>query len=447
MFFFLTLHLGCASWNQSACVDHSDRNALLEIYKQDNQVYLDQRSENSSQSSQLAWKFQKMATSEYDFMRGSLQVFWSQLQHENLESEFLQEPQSQWIPIYGDAHPENYAMVFQPSTQSGSLEIVDLDSAHFAPWTWEVRRALLSIRVFASMFEGCSDKCQAQLVDAWLQGFEAGLKTGSMDWSQSQILQDLYQEAIEEGAERKRFWKFMDREARKPQLQRRTVNDEGKGLQDVSDPSIRELMVQWAFQTEKENVRILDLVEQLGKGVSSLPAKRYLILWDQGEDSTPEILMFRQIFPLQQALTMFQEPVQRLSKLQPLLLQNASFLEMHALKQGSRYFKTQKVTSYMQDIDVSKLQEDFQEGDYQIADLQKLSQVLGMKIGAQCHHSQTQNGSSCNTVVLADIEKAGGWAHLKAVSQTLAKNDQQEHVQNYRWFQWRLSQTDGLLGL
>ena len=78
---------------------------------------------------------------------------------------------------------------------------------------------------------------------------------------------DLLDEAREEGEERKRFYK-------------KTEEVEGERRLKESTGMLPLSIQQWSASKE---LRVLD-VEQYHAGVSSYPALRYLVLWDQGEE-------------------------------------------------------------------------------------------------------------------------------------------------------------------
>ena len=158
-----------------ACAEPTinDRVWIKEVLYADNWRYL-QRSPAA-----LEQKFIAMAESEYAFMRGTLSVqlaHWSRRSQVRMPTQFLNIPESTMVPIFGDAHPENFTVSAHPS-QEISTEIVDLDAAGFAPWVLDVRRALTAQRLFAYSMDGCDMACQAEVVLAWLEGFEPEFTT------------------------------------------------------------------------------------------------------------------------------------------------------------------------------------------------------------------------------------------------------------------------------
>lgn len=92
----------------------SDDDWLLEKIYQDNWRYL------ASDPQQLAFKFQVMNDSSYDFMRGSFSLYIGHQERRSqrrLETNFLNFPEATLLPIIGDAHPENVTICADPSQE------------------------------------------------------------------------------------------------------------------------------------------------------------------------------------------------------------------------------------------------------------------------------------------------------------------------------------------
>ena len=134
---------------------------------------------------------------------GSLSIqlaHWSRVSQDRVSTNFLNTPDSTMVPIFGDAHPENFTISAYPG-QPITTEIIDLDAAGFAPWLLDVRRALTAQRIFAGSMIGCETTCQDSVVLGWLEGFEQGLIDSDSILVQSKIVEDLIDEALEEGSE------------------------------------------------------------------------------------------------------------------------------------------------------------------------------------------------------------------------------------------------------
>ena len=82
---------------------------------------------------------------------------------------------------------------------------MDLDAAGFAPWVLDVRRALTAQRLFAYSMDGCDMACQAEVVLAWLEGFELELTTPNSVLREAKIVDDRIEEAVEEGDAPKKY--------------------------------------------------------------------------------------------------------------------------------------------------------------------------------------------------------------------------------------------------
>ena len=100
-----------------------ERDWLKEVLYADNWRFL-QRSPKA-----LAQKFMAMAESEYAFMRGTLSIqlaHWSRVSQDRVSTHFLNTSDSTMVPIFGDAHPENFTIAAYPG-QPITTEIIDLD--------------------------------------------------------------------------------------------------------------------------------------------------------------------------------------------------------------------------------------------------------------------------------------------------------------------------------
>ena len=192
-FLFANL-MGCT------CADSSSESDwYLEQLYQDNWRYL------TTSPQQLAFKFQAMHDSSYDFMRGSLVLYLghrARVSQERQATRFLQSAEATLLPIVGDAHPENVTICAAPS-QETTMEFVDLDASDHGPWLLDVQRAAMALRIFGDQLNGCTMECQDTAVRSFSEGYLQAVQGNLFNVTDSQILQDLIEEAQEEGAGRK----------------------------------------------------------------------------------------------------------------------------------------------------------------------------------------------------------------------------------------------------
>ncbi|HEY9764713.1 MAG TPA: DUF2252 family protein [Chroococcales cyanobacterium] len=90
----------------------------------------------------LQQKYQKMKESAFSFFRGSAHLYYLDA------SQRVEWKKSPVIPIQGDLHLENLG-TFQAGNGALSYDLNDFDEAVLAPYTWEVARCAVSIRLAA----------------------------------------------------------------------------------------------------------------------------------------------------------------------------------------------------------------------------------------------------------------------------------------------------------
>ena len=145
-------------------------------------------------------KLQKMAADPYDFMRGTQRLHWLDSNRPNaLQSSFLHDPEAAQVFIFGDPHPENWGIHL--NNGDVALEMLDLDAAEYGPWHFDLRRLILGMSILGEGLKDCF--CQEELVLAITQGYFEGLSEPLV--LSGKIMEDLIEEAEEEGEERKRY--------------------------------------------------------------------------------------------------------------------------------------------------------------------------------------------------------------------------------------------------
>ena len=426
-----------------------ERDWLKEVLYADNWRYL-QRSHQA-----LAQKFRAMAESEYAFMRGSLSVqlaHWSRVSQDRASTHFLNTSDSTMVPIFGDAHPENFTISAYPG-QPITTEIIDLDAAGFAPWLLDVRRALTAQRIFAGAMTGCETMCQDAVVVGWLEGFEQGLLDSDSTIVQSKIVEGLIDEALEEGSESKKYHKYttdgrlnFDDE----------LNGEGKGIFPISsgDRIPRQIFSHFA-EEQGGTARLLDMGQRFGMGISSRAALRYVFVWDTGLDGEEDnqLLLAREVFDLPDyagRLGIESEPFEsnahRVTRMQKMLWRNPDADPNYKGFATPFDFKTQSWSSYYQDVEVSKIQEDWDDGSLSVDDLKDLATVMGAHHASVWKGTQTLSGESAGAVILEDIALGGGFDVLNTEMMSISEVDFVVQKADYDWFLAELERSGPLLG-
>ena len=420
-----------------------------EVLYADNWRYL-QRSPDA-----LASKFQRMSASPYLFMRGNLSIqlgHWSMISDDRTQTAFLNVPDATMIPIFGDAHPENLMICADPS-QSISVEVIDLDAATYAPWIIDVRRALTAQRVFASMMDGCEAECQDSVAESWLLGYWTGIESGGVDYEQSTIIVDLIEEALEEGPEGKKYYKYTTDERLNLDT---SLNDEGKGIFALqpNDTVPYEIFETFAA-TRTGTTRLLDVGQRFGMGISSHAAFRYVFVWDEGQEGEVDnhLLLAREVFdppdyPGRLGIDNppFESNAHRVDALRWQLWTNPDADPNYTGQDQVFDYKTQTWSSYFQDVEVDKIQKKWNEGTYDVNDVQDLASVMGGLMAQMTRQSKTLSGRSSHLVILEDIQLGGGENVLFEEMMSVSAQDFLQLQRDFQWFQ-RTLHTDGpLLG-
>lgn len=282
-----------------AGAEDSGRDAILvEWFQRDNAAWL------SRDPALLAGKYERMAADPYDFMRGTSGLF-----HEDVARLHADRPETTFegavILVLADPHPENLSTHYPgvdvgPAVGEGSPELVlawaDFDAATWGSWTTDLRRAALGLTLFVGGLEGCDADCQDGAVAGLARGYAetlAHLEAGEPTWRVEDALYGnplvgvTLLEALEEGSSRKR-------------LRGNTVDDDGpirftategrpESLDGLGKPTPSEravadrILARYAASRDHE-FRVLDVARRYGQGVSSFPATRFVVLWDEGDD-------------------------------------------------------------------------------------------------------------------------------------------------------------------
>lgn len=423
---------------------------MKEVLYQDNWRFL-QRAPVALES-----KFQRMAEDPYTFMRGNLSIqvaHWSRVSQDRMATSFLQTPESTMVPIFGDAHPENLTICAYPD-QPTTVEIIDLDAASYGPWIVDVRRSLTAQRIFAASMVGCEEDCQEQVVLGWLSGFWSRLHGEQIDLLNGRIVGDLIDEALDEGGTSKKYFKYttdamLDRDDE--------LDSEGKGIFSIEQWDTAPLEIFEEFANSREGTtRMLDVAQRFGMGISSHAALRYVYVWDEGLDGEEDnrLLLAREVFdppnyPGKLGITneIFESNAHRVDAFRSELWNNRNADPNYSGQDHIFSYKTQTWTSYFQDIEVHKIQDDWNDGKYAEQDLIDVAIIMGALNAQIATRSRTLNGQNVHQVIIEDIELGGGESIFfeEMVESALIEHQQQQ--EDYEWFVDELNHSGPLLGL
>jgi hypothetical protein len=415
---------GCSGANNDA-----GRQAwLVEQLVQDNLVW------TSRDPAMLAAKYQKMAADPYDFMRGSLGVFYADLQRTSERREttrFVSQAASGELLLVGDPHPENVG-TFLPDAPGADarselpglvLDFNDLDGAAFGPWILDLRRAAVGIGALTLGLDGCEADCRAEAVLALAEGYSAAvldLDDLSASRAADTITLAFLDDTIEDGLERKRLDDLTALDEQDGQRRFRldeALDEQGAGLLALSDEEAAQLHRLVSGLRLPAGARVLDGARRYGSGVASSPAVRYVLLYDLGDegDLDDELLQLREVTdpPTPPSLRptlpgLFDSQADR-AEHAPRLLWSSPRLDprLDALNDGVMTFKVLSYSSWFDGYNHDDITKDWEKGKIGPADLAALARSVGVLLGEAHLRAPTASGEDPGPTLRAELAQAG----------------------------------------
>lgn len=431
------LTLGCSG----AQVDDARQAWLVDRLIQDNAVYL------GRDPDLLAAKFDRMAAHPYDWVRGSAGVWGADQARPasgRVPTAFADDPSTCQVLLAGDPHPENLGTFLPgpgpgpdqeadaPASDGLRLELNDLDGAAWGPWVLDLRRAALGLAVLAQGLDGCDEACQQDAVRALAAAYfdvATGLDTaptctleacdrGPTGGDPGHLVWDLLEEADEEGRERKRLDKYtqLDAEGLRDLRVDAALDDAGEGVLALTADEAGQVdrLAGALTAAEGGGIRVLDAARRFGAGVSSLPAIRYVLLVDRGDDGPDDddLLNLREVLdpPTLPGLVgtvpgLFDSQADRAERA-PRLLWSTPQADAahHGLSDGAQTFKLTTWSSWFQGFEREKIEEAWTDGDAAQEDLDGLAAVLGATLAAAHGRAPTASGALPAAAVAAELE-------------------------------------------
>jgi len=453
----------------TACADvATDHRAAFvqQVLVDDNRIWLYRAADK------VADKFAVMADDPYDFMRGSAALHFADLSRPvagRSSTRFLQTADATTVLIFGDPHPENATVCrAEPSHHEPhpplSVEYVDLDAAGYGPWTLDLWRAGLGMAVLVNELPGCDYTCWEPAVDALVHGYVDGLDpaaptsvsseraTDTDDWGD--VLVDLFDESLDEGGEQKKTNKYAPLDD--TETARAFVMDPDTRLIPLSLDEHRILGQLLDRMALPPHFRLLEASRRLGSGVSSIPALRYVVLYDRGHDGPEDdaLMQLREVldppvFPgtPAQGLAVFPDNHTRVVSAARQLWTRPDADPRHVgAEVEGLSFKAVSWTSYFQDVDHTKLAEDWEEDKLDLDDILALAHDLGRVLGASHARARTRDGIVGRAVIEADLHAGGGPAVLEAEVRQRVRHDLHQLYTDHDVFRDLLDTEGPLLG-
>jgi uncharacterized protein (DUF2252 family) len=419
-------------WLLLACTDVDETSArsgrMRDTLILENQIW-------SGRPEQLTVKYARMAADPYDFLRGSAGFWFADLARpdpDRVETAYLDVPAATRVLLAGDPHPENFGTVLpgpEPlpvdadAAAALPLEPIDLDGAVFGPWILDVRRAMLGLVALAEPLEGCTEACRTTLAAAFATAYAEEIQSQaagnpawdpadeSLDWG---VLSDLRAEAREDGISRSKLQKYtwLDEDGRRSFFEE-PIDEEGNGLVPLTEAEsaqVERLFAVWSRRPE--GLRVLDVTRRYGVGIASLPAIRYGVLWDRGDDGPDDdqLLNVREVIDPP-------PPPGRFGTVPGLFDDNAARIEeaawmlwsrpeadarMAGLLDGGQTFKITTWSGWFREIDHVTIADGW-EDDFMYHDVEWLARALGRTLAGVHARGLTADGGSSLDAIADDL--------------------------------------------
>ncbi|MBX3227259.1 MAG: DUF2252 family protein [Labilithrix sp.] len=249
-----------------------------------------------------AGKYVKMARAPYDFFRGTVPLYRSDLRTgatRYAASRFaLDMP---LVPSLGDPHPENFG-VLRAADGTATLEPNDFDAAEREPYLWDVRR-LAAGMALATLLSNADDPtaraaaiaAEVDVVSAAIAGYRDGIEAAANGAPPGRVVEgmggpvadDLFRrsERDRDGRELDELTVIDASGARR--LRRGAIDDEDPQSVHASLPpaaiaALPDAIERWRrsliVQPPSADTSVLDAVRVFGGGVASWPRVRVLVL-------------------------------------------------------------------------------------------------------------------------------------------------------------------------
>lgn len=430
-------------------------------------------------------KYARMAEDPYDWMRGTLPLFLDDALRPDLEragTGFLVEPGATSVLIVGDPHMENLGTCLRgeeddagtiPQAVPLLLEWVDLDAATFGPWTLDTRRAALALALVAESRGECAE-CIDPVVSAFALAYadEVALRArGGAGWSpdaeaegDGTLVAALRTEARTAGAASAALDSYTLVAPDTAGVGERllavdpALDEAGEGLLELGArdrAQLDRLMAAWE-DGRPGDFRELDAARLYGKGVASLPATRFLVLWDRGDDGLEDdrLLNVREVLDppsvdgeLPGFGSVFADNADRVTRVHRALWSSSDAdVRLAGLADGASAFKTTSTSGWFQTFDHHAIDRARELGVAELGDVQALAALVGRALASAHARGVTLNGEASLPVLAEDLRRAGGPDALLAERLRDARTDLDALHEDHQLFLDLLAERGPLLG-
>lgn len=375
----------------------------------------------------LEAKYRRMASDPYDFMRATATVGvtdWTRPGSDRQPTDFMTVRGTESVLLAGDPHPENVGL-HRPGEGPLVVEVNDLDGSTYGPYLWDLRRAMLGLGVLLTE-TGCDGACLtaglARYAEGYVETMEAegaGFHSGYGPTTDAPVvLRDLLDKATEDGLARDALLSLT---AVGPNGERHFVVTDER-VEDVADlrPTLEEAaqlerLTPWIERTY--GVRVLDAMRRYGRGVASLPAVRYAVLVDDGEegDADDRLLQLREVIdplPLpgwrENLDGSFETNGERVVATSRLLWSRPDAdPALGARQDGLMSFKITTLSGYFEGFEHDRILGRVEDGRFSEDDLLAWCGWLGAQLATVHDRAPTRDGLDAGASIRADLDGRG----------------------------------------
>lgn len=367
----------------------------------------------------LEAKYRRMAADPYDYLRGSLPVYWAdqtRIVPERRVTSFLNEPGAGEILLFGDAHPENLGTGAigdrtDPVAVRVTADMVDLDGAAHGPWLLDVRRSALAMWTLGAV-DGCDVACREGAVSALARAYVDELLILDAGEPPSRpsgaLVLGMVAEAASDGPERKEHAKRVV-DGRLFTVDALPASGEGTLRLDAEDAA-RATRLLASYGEDRPGFRVLDVARRYGQGVASMPAIRFVVLYDRGDpaEADDDLLQIREVidsFAPTGVAGVFPDPAQRgVEATRWLQVDPDGDPALAGLRDGAQAFKVRGASSWHRDLEHVDVVAGLADGSVPPVDVAELAAFVGRRLADGHAQAPTASGRDALPILLREVE-------------------------------------------
>jgi len=237
-------------------------------------------------------KFERLATSPFVFMRGTADLMYQDFYKTDADKAL--------VLCMGDVHLENFGVM---EAEKGQLiwGLNDFDEATFAPFTWDVKRGVVSV-IVAARENNFKTKQQFKLAKSFAKAYLDQIKEGyfihEKEYLQTSVIQNLLESVQQVNPEKWLKEKYLDVHSPIPQfkmtseivpLPRKVFKKRKVIIKKAMDDYLTSLD---HFNNKKPDaIKVLDIATKAGSGTASIGLWRYYALVEMQIEKGKELMI------------------------------------------------------------------------------------------------------------------------------------------------------------